>query len=224
MSRTSLLLRSLFLLGFVLVMPLLALPGVARWADELLYGKQPGHAVADSTQPDDDLAISPEREVVRAVLETPLPKSKDVSKGAGADRGLDSITPPPLAPTPEFPHPNDQGADSESPPLDLSFDQSSFPSNQAQQSGPSRDQSSGDSGPQRLDRIRQRLADLGADYIVVTAVQGTSQYHCQCRMLVAAGSEETESFEARGKDPAVVAEQVLQAVQAWRATQASRSP
>jgi len=47
----------------------------------------------------------------------------------------------------------------------------------------------------------------------------SGQYRFHCRMLVAAGSEETESFEATGADAAKVAQQVLKAVEDWRSSQ-----
>ena len=76
----------------------------------------------------------------------------------------------------------------------------------------------------RLAEIRQRLEDLGAEYLRVELVAGTGQYNCQCRMLLAPGSPQTETFEASGKDAIAVAERVLAAVETWRSDLASPSP
>ena len=208
MGRASLVLRSLFLLGFVLAMPLLALPRVARWVDDFLYGESKPDSPHQEQAPHSDENADAVANVAQAVLETPLGESMDPPARVGKDRGLDAaITQPPtMPPTPDFP-------------------QSSFP--EAQQTDVPRSPAANAeaaTATERLGEIRQRLEDLGADYIVLKLVEETNQFHCQCRMIVAPGLAETETFQADGKDACAVAEQVLKSVEAWRANQASRSP
>jgi hypothetical protein len=197
MSRTSLVLRSLFLLGFVLAMPLLAVPSVVRWADEFLYGEPSTTPAAPAEAREGELPA--DAQVVQAVLETPLTSSSPMPSGDGQGRGLDSVAtqPPEMPPSPDFPA-------------------SPFDSSPAVEPA--------GAAPGRLGEIRQRLEDLGAEYIRLEAATGTGEYHCQCRMLLAPGSAETETFEASGLEATSVAEQVLKAVEAWRSSRASLSP
>lgn len=199
MSRTSLVLRSLFLLGFILAMPLLALPSVARWADELLYGdSSPTSAEREPLIQDDDELADAQREVVQAVLETPL--SDAARRQTDNSRGLDAVAtqPPEMPPSPDFPVSPFVATPADEPENAVLLD--------------------------RLGEIRQRLEDLGAEYVRVETVPGTGQYRCQCRMLVTPGSADIETFEASGTDATMVAEQVLEAVEVWRSNRASRSP
>ena len=190
MRRTSLVLRSLFLLGFVIAMPLLALPTVARWADELLYGDPPPED-SQPTSLDEDSSAEHDRQVVQAVLEATLADSGLPVDGKSDTHGLDAavVHPPVMPPTPDFPAPL-----------------------------PDVSPAAGALEPtaERLAEIRQRLVDLGADYIRLEADSQTGQYHCHCRMLIAPDAAETRTFEANGDDPTAVAEQVLRAVEGWR--------
>ncbi len=233
MSRASLIIRSLFLLGFVLAMPLLALPSVARWADEILYGG------AEPTPTREELNVGQDRssadeKVAQVNLETPLaelPLSRAKGNPAG---GLDSVgqKPPQLAPIPEFPEsPFDDShsvtipigpTGAPNPSLDLQFSPADFSASQPQRSGSAAQDQAAAEISGRIGEIRQRLEDLGADYIALAVADDTGQYRFQCRMLVTPGSAETEPFEASGKNATDVAEQVLKAVEGWRASQASQ--
>lgn len=232
LSRTSLVIRSLFLLGFVVAMPLLALPSVARRLDEWLYGQK------DSSPPDEEWIKrdgdgSAEGAVVHTTFETPLTASIGTRADGGGEHGLDAAAgrPPDLAPAPDFRSPQEVTPDSASlaggpagapiPPADLPFPPEGF-----QPQSPPGEVGSVESGVsastyKRLGEIRQRLEDLGADYILLEAVGDTSIHRFQCRMLVAADAAETKSFEASGKDAVAVAEQVLSSVEKWRASQTS---
>jgi hypothetical protein len=67
----------------------------------------------------------------------------------------------------------------------------------------------------RLQQIRQRLEDLGADYVIVEAREsGGFRFHC--RMLVDDRSRFTRPFEASAGDAVAAGEQVLREVEAWR--------
>jgi hypothetical protein len=233
MSRLSLIARSVFLIGFVVAMPLLALPSVSRRLDELLYGKAKAVSATSSLEASDN-GVEDDGDVAQATFVTPLEDSLRPRSGGDAKRGLDAgeLKPPPLAATPSFPAAPTQAApestanpsghtNKTSPKLDLSFSESSFQS-ASPQPIPGFDRTDQDeTANQRLGKIRQQLEDLGADYIVLEVVEKTGQYHFLCRMLVSPQSRDTESFEASGKDAVALAEQVLKSVEAWRAAQAS---
>jgi len=224
MSRASLVLRSLFLLGFVLAMPLLALPSVARWADDFLYGDSPREPADTAPVKEDRTSADEQRDVMQAVLETPLPGTANSSASDSHSRGLDSVPaqPPEMPPNPEFPSsPVDHPESTLSPTLDLQFDPSSFTSGRPQGSGPGTENARA-ALPTRIGEIRERLEDLGAEYIRLELAGG--EFHCQCRMLMAKDSAETKLFAASGKDVTAVAEQVLESVEAWRASGTIRSP
>lgn len=222
-SRISLLWRSLFLIVFLVAMPILALPSVARRLDDYLYGHEESPLIAGTTSP---LAEEVDRDgIAQATFEVPM--EPPVSRaGVNAERGLDAAvaSPPPMAATPEFEQ-SDSSEDgrslaipigpssSPSSELDLTFKQEDFDSSRPQRSGPSPGIVGDD-----VNIVRQRLEDLGADSIVLEADE-SGQYRFHCRMLVSAGSEETESFEATGSDAQAVAQQVLKTVEDWRSSQ-----
>lgn len=204
MSRLSLVLRCLFLLGFVVVVPLLALPSVTRRLDEALYGDEEAATGNEKLRSGQAESASDGR-VIPATFETPLVDSLPVDGRKGAQRGLDAIpgSPPNLAALPEFP----TGSAAPLPPL-------LTPRTPATGSA-------GEALAVRTAQIRQRLEDLGAEYILLEALEETGEQRFECRMLVAPGSTETETFEATGRDGALVAEQVLSAVEKWRSSQNS---
>ena len=68
----------------------------------------------------------------------------------------------------------------------------------------------------RLQEIRDRLEQLGADYVVVETTDGTGRYRFHCRMLVDRESQFTRPFESVGADPLAAGEAVLRDVEAWR--------
>jgi hypothetical protein len=186
-------LRALFLLGFVVAMPVLALPPVARWMDELLYGVAP----ADFGRP--PLAASP---VMPPPLmaERVIPAIYDEASPATPPRGLDAPpAPPALAPVPAFAPvaPSAESVDHSPRPLspDTKIDERVIA---------------------RLQQVRQRLEDLGAEYVMAETVDGGSRYRFHCRMLVDERSRFTRPFEATSFDPVTAADQVLREVESWR--------
>src|SRR5207248_11462995 len=68
----------------------------------------------------------------------------------------------------------------------------------------------------RLQQIRERLENLGAEYVVVDYETEQGPYRFYCRMLVDERSRFTRPFEATSADPVVAAEQVLRDVESWR--------
>jgi hypothetical protein len=196
MSRLSFGLRLLFLAGFIMAVPLLALPSVARRLDEVLYGGQKTTTDVPLSAAGGDSFV--EGAVAQAAFEVPRADSERPHANAQQNRGLDAVArkPPELAAIPEFPQ------------LGLDDSPSFGPSNKIQPLD-------------RIRQIRQRLEDLGADYLLLESVEETGQHRFECRMLVVPGGTETETFEATGKDAKVVAEQVLSAVEKWRSSQVS---
>jgi hypothetical protein len=73
----------------------------------------------------------------------------------------------------------------------------------------------------RLQQIRQRLEQLGAEYVIVESLEG-GRYRFHCRMLIDERSRFTKPFETSSFDPVAAGEQVLQSVQAWRAAARDR--
>ena len=180
-------LRALFLLGFVVAMPVLALPPVARWLDERLYGAAPTGfgraplAAATASAP----PLLAER-VVPAVYDEASPVSP---------RGLDApAAPPALAPVPAFAR--------VAPALEAP-------------AGPLPEPKIDERVIARLQQVRQRLEELGAEYVMAETVDG-ARYRFHCRMLVDDRSRYTKSFEATSFDPVAAADQVLRDVETWR--------
>lgn len=192
--RMALSLKTLVPVGLVIVVPLAALPLAARWADVRLHGLPP--AEAGEAPP----LLGAAEEVVRPVVaervspaafDDPASFAKDQ---ASAVSGLDPHGLPP-APLPAFaPHSPESAAE----------------------------QSSGEEVPiddqtlARLQQIRGRLEEMGADYVIVETTDGPHAYRFHCRMVVDPNSPFTRPFDATADDPLAAGEQVLREVEAWR--------
>jgi hypothetical protein len=183
-------LRALFLLGFVVAMPVLALPPVARWIDELMYGTAPtdfGRA---------PLAAAPVNQPPPLLAERVVPAIYDEPSPIATSRGLDAApAPPALAPVPAFaplaPAAESTAALAPEPKID-------------------------DRVIARLQQVRQRLEELGAEYVIAETVDGGARYRFHCRMLVDGRSRLARPFEATSFDPVTAADQVLKEVETWR--------
>jgi hypothetical protein len=68
----------------------------------------------------------------------------------------------------------------------------------------------------RLQQVRQRLEELGAEFVIAETVDGGARYRFHCRMLVDGRSRFTRPFEATSFDPVAAADQVLKEVETWR--------
>jgi len=196
-------LRAVFLLGFVIAMPVLALPPVARRIDTLLYGPaptgfgQPPGAAAAATAPPTSEALEPKH--VSAVSPTRFDEPSPAAQVAAAGFESPAAPPPPQAP-PQFampsPSPAATSGSTEAAPLDERI-------------------------MERLQQIRQRLEHLGAEYVVVET-QDSGRYRFHCRMLVDERTRFTRPFDATSFDPVAAGQQVLRDVEAWRL--AARDP
>lgn len=200
-------LRAFFLLGFIVVMPVLALPSVARRIDELLYGKPPADFGRPPPAPApitaEPVAPSPAAAVVKSTIAparfdevSPAPQNfmaaaqASVPAPTAASRYEPTI-PPPLPAVPPF---AERAAEPEA-----KIDERTIA---------------------RLQQIRQRLEQLGADYVLVD-MQDSGRFRFHCRMLVDPRTTYTRPFDAMSFDPIVAGEQVLSDVEKWHQTAAS---
>jgi hypothetical protein len=195
-------LRAVFLIGFVIAMPILALPAVARRLDDWIYGPPPT-----------ERPISPLKSELQQVIEPQLaerasPASFDEIDPSvtrrQAHEGLDAPapTPPLLNPLPAFP-----------PLVSTPRSESTLPV--PTQPEPSIGPLS-DAAAARLQLIRVELERQGADYIVLESTDGNGNYRFHCDMRVDLQTRETCGFEAVSTDPLAAAERVLAEVSAWR--------
>jgi hypothetical protein len=187
-------LRAVFLLGFVVAMPVLALPPVARRIDELLYGPSPT-----------DFGRAPAAAPVAEELSPPesphpvAPSRWDEQSPAAGSIATSSfsapISPPALAPTPQFSLTSPPAGNAATPAAEPKIDERTIA---------------------RLQQIRQRLEQLKADYVLVESLDG-GRYRFHCRMLIDERSRFTRPFEAISFDAVAAGEQVLRDVETWRA-------
>jgi hypothetical protein len=185
-------LRAVFLLGFVVAMPVLALPPVARRIDELLYGPPP----ADFGRPPAAAApLSEELTQPKAAAPLSPPRYEEPSPAAWALANSPvepPATAPNLSPAAHFEVPSTT-APARAP--ETKVDEQTIA---------------------RLQQIRDSLEKLGAEYVVVEA-QESGRFRFHCRMLVDAKSRFTKPFEASSFDPIAAGQQVLRDVESWRA-------
>ena len=198
---TSLTLRSLFLIGFIIAVPVLALPRITRLIDQALYG----HSGA-TIPPVDALPAGqpmPQQVIEPQIAERTSPASYDApaspTEGTGLRsgyEGLDALVaaPPPLAPLPNFP------SAPAVPPTSLP----ASPSVEIRETMIS-----------QVQQIRERLELLGAKYILLETADGSGQFRFHCQMLLE-NSAYTRDFEATGPDPLMAAQTVLREVETWR--------
>ncbi|MGI8982453.1 MAG: hypothetical protein ACR2FY_24740 [Pirellulaceae bacterium] len=201
---TSFTLRAGFIIGFLIVLPLMAMPSVAGFLDRLLYGP-PESSVSPVTKTDADFAPRKQPEKSKAdaspaVYEAPLPEELNTSGNAGNFQP----PPPPLQRAPDFLSRTDRPA-----PIHDSNDQAEV--------GPL-DQATA----QKIDSVRSRLEELGAEYVRLEMSEDGRTFHCLCDMQLGGETKETQPFEATRHDPVAAAEAVLANVEAWR--KAERSP
>jgi hypothetical protein len=206
-------LRAIFLLGFIVAMPVLALPSVARRVDNWLYGPPPadfGRAPAAplAEAPVAPMAPSPlapspvaKSPIVPARFDEPSPapqyfvqpaQASGQSPAAGqsttAAVRYEPATLPPLPVSPPF------AAPEAAPPSEPKIDERTIA---------------------RLQQIRERLEQLGAEYVLVD-MQDSGRFRFHCRMLVDPRTRYSRPFDATSFDPIVAGEQVLGEVEKWR--------
>jgi hypothetical protein len=183
-------LRAVFLLAFVIATPVLALPAVARRIDALLYG-----SVSSSVQPAsaDTLQAPPPRQpFAQSISPSAYEEQSPAASLPAADVAL-AVSP--LAPTASFSPLTATRRSETAQPQEPQVDERTIA---------------------RLQQIRERLENLGAEYVVVDCETDHGPFRFYCRMVVDDRSRFTRPFEATSADPVVAAEQVLRDVESWR--------
>ncbi len=186
--------RSIVLVAFLFGLPVLAIPWVSKQFDVGIYG------VAKKSVPDLIVSTGPQR--------TQEPVQIDGVSPARFDESL--IQQEPARP------PQSGGLDAvvSAPPL-LSVPPS-FASRLPARSPP------GFGGNALLEpladvqQVRQKLEQLGAQYVVLEELDAGQRYRFSVQMQVSPRLPQVRPFEALASDPAVAARQVLADVEAWR--------
>ena len=207
-SWKSIAVRSLFLIGFIVALPLLALPRAARLFDELLYGKSQPLPV---TRPKDNTSSAAPHSaggpVARATFEEPVSKSSPLKrKTRQPHEGIDGAAPEPprLELAPEF----------AAPPPSATSDLIA--------------RVAGGPGAARIRAIREKLETLGADYVVLDSANGAFRFHCEFPVSApdaapgGGDAPQRQQFEKQAADPVAAAEAVLTQAQAWSQKRTAR--
>jgi hypothetical protein len=189
-------LRAIFIIGFVIVMPLLALPAVARRLDDWFYGPPPATTAQSRLRKE----LAPVLE--SAAAEGISPASYDEVTAPEAARrdphaGLDGLrtAPPTLDPLPAFDRvPGAADAEATSAAAAVLDNRAAA----------------------RLAQIRNELEGLGAEYILLETTDGSGAYRFHCQMPLNDEAPYTREFEATAAEPLAAAERVLGEVSAWR--------
>jgi hypothetical protein len=196
-------LRAIFLLGFVIVMPLLALPVVARRLDDWLYGPPPAELARQPLRSELQQAIEP----LPAEQISPATFEQFEAPATLARRqpheGLDALSPspPPLDPLPAFDRIAERTLPGPSPdqlpisPLDPQLDEATTA---------------------RLEAIRGQLEALGAEYVLLETTDRDGEYRFCCQLRQGQAAADVREFESLAADPLAAAEKVLADVSAWR--------
>ena len=206
---TSYALRAGFIVGFLIVLPVMAMPKVAALLDRLLYGEPQSNLPPPS---ETGKSLIPRRSEAAddapVTHELPLQTESPISSKLPVDLNPASpfqAGPPALPSSPDFVR---QAGNSE-------------PEPNPAQSGP-------DVGPldqataAKIAVVRGRLEELGAEYVRLEMSADGREFHCLCHMLVSNDPSQIQPFEATRKDPVAAAQAVLSNVQAWRI--AERAP
>jgi hypothetical protein len=195
-TMRTLSLRAILIIGFVVFMPLLALPAVARRLDDWLYGPPP------QGSPQARLRRELAPAIESAAAEGVSPASYDEAAAPEVARrdpqsGLDGLhAPPPFDPLPVF----DRSAEAaRSAPVEGA---TAFPLAPA--------------AAARLSQIRSALEAQGAEYILLETTEGSGTYRFHCQLRLSDDAPYTREFEATAAEPVAAAERVLAEVSAWR--------
>jgi hypothetical protein len=197
---TSYTLRAVFIIGFLIVLPLMAMPSVATFLDGLLYGEPKSSVPATNSKPAKVQDQPTVAEASQATHEVPLPAGGSAFHDepgplSSAERFK---APPPLQPAPDF-----LRRTAETDPSEKSDPES-------------------DVGPldpataNQIDAVRGRLEELGAEYVRLEMSEDGRSFHCLCDMLLAGDGNKTQLFEATRNDPVAAVQAVLTNVEAWR--------
>lgn len=189
-------LRSIVLVAFLIGLPVLAIPWVSKQLDAGIYG------TAKTTVP--DLVVTtgdtgPQRAQAALQIDGVSPARFDESlierepERPREPAGLDAIVsaPPLLSAPPTFANrlPARSNALASNPPLE--------PRAYVQQ-------------------VRQKLEELGAQYVVLEELDAGQRYRFSAQMQVTPRQPQVQPFEAVAADPVAAANMVLADVETWR--------
>jgi len=193
---TSIAFRTLFFFGFLILLPILAMPKVASLVDRLLYNQEPTVVKAPVVEMTGQQVVEPQysERVSPARFEESLVEDPGAAPRRADGLDTSAAAPPLLSPLPAFAPPQVAAV--------------------APQSAPATNID--DAAIQRLEQIRTRLEALGASYVILETQSGTSSYRFHCDMQVDARSTQTQSFNATSLNPLEAAETVLRQVEGWR--------
>ena len=206
---TSYALRAGFIVGFLIVLPVMAMPQVAALLDQLLYGESKSTLPAEASTRDISAPRPTRSDSGPTTHEVPLPAgSASLLEELGpSDTANHFQAPPPpaLRSSPDFVR---QASNAEAPSSGVEAAAEVGPLDRAT--------------AERIDLVRSRLEELGAEYVRLEMSADGREYHCLCHMLVGEDPSQIQPFEATEKDPVSAAQAVLSSVEAWRT--AERAP
>jgi hypothetical protein len=216
-------LRALFLLGFAVGVPVLALPPVARRIDDLLYGPPPADfglppaaAVAPDTADRSGAAPAPPERPPHAGPPAADSAFQPFAGAALPESSQNGAAWPQLPQTPNF-APTTQNTE-------ISPSASDLAGSTGSELAPTAVSRIHEETIARLQAIRQRLEALGADYVLVETLAEGGRYRFHCRMRIDADAPYTQPFEASSFDPVAAGEAVLQQVEQWRQARHAADP
>ena len=209
MRWTSYALRAGFIVGFLIVLPVMAMPKMASLLDRLLYGESestlpPASGIGGSVTPPESKTKDGATAIYESPLQTESPNSSELPVDLDRTSPFNA-GPPAMSPSPDFVR---QAGNAEP--------------------AANRDESEADIGPldqataTKIDLVRSRLELLGAEYVRLEMSADGREFHCLCHMLLASDPSQIQPFEATRKDPVAAARAVLANVEAWRT--AKRTP
>lgn len=186
--------RSVILVAFLIGLPILAIPWVARQFDVGIYG------VAKKSVPDLIVTTGPQRTHEPVQIDGVSPARFDESlierepERPRPQAGLDAVvTAPPLLSVP----PTFASRVPTTPANNLTSNPPLEPLAYVQQ-------------------VRQKLEELGAQYVVLEELDAGQRYRFSVQMQVSPRQPQVRPFEAVASDPATAARSVLADVESWR--------
>jgi hypothetical protein len=187
--------RSIVLAVFLVGLPVLAIPWVAQQFDRGLYG------AGEKTVPDLIVHSPPQRTQVATLQDGLSPARFDQSlierepeRPRDVPQGLDVVVsaPPLLSAPPAFAaRPPSPAIGAENAPANLEV-------------------------RAYVQQVRQRLEDLGAQYVVLEEIDAGQRFRFAAQMLVSPRQPQVRPFETTASDPVVAARTVLAEVEQWR--------
>ena len=210
---TGLTVRAIFLIGFIIALPVLALPKVSELANRFLYGEEKTIVGDGATAPAAGGTATPYGDVGASPASFNAPLFAPESSGPTPEQAAwQSDLPPTFGPGPRL---GSRGAAETNQPAvgppDVYGD-----GGLENSPSPAPPSPFGEEILAQLAQIREALELMGAQSLVLHVVEGTENYRFHCEVLLAPQSPYTRQFEAVSPDPLLAAETVLAEVTRWR--------